>query len=167
MVMLKVSSPRRVSFFLPYLFGPYIFAVRTISAVCVQGRFCTHAWSCGFQRKLLFDVPTSLSARTPLGTCRDRLCCLGVWCHQGSMQRVTRHQSFRLSLYSRSTRPRAPYPATQVSRLGLGSTTLKKLDSTPNPFSFHPSDFDCTEFTSVLTRTSTLTVYCRSVSDIY
>ncbi|KAH9957194.1 hypothetical protein BC827DRAFT_1226638 [Russula dissimulans] len=57
MAMLKVSSPRRLSSFLLYLFGSYIFAARTISAVCVQGCPCTHAWSCGIQRRLLFDVP--------------------------------------------------------------------------------------------------------------
>ena len=41
----------------------------------------------------------------------------------------------------------------------LGSVQQPSKNWTPNSFSFHPSDFDSTEFTSMPTRTSTLTVY--------
>jgi|SRR5712671_6020378 len=46
-VEVKVSSPRYVS-----LFGSYIFALSRRTR-CP----CARAWSCGFQNKLLFDIP--------------------------------------------------------------------------------------------------------------
>ncbi|KAH9957189.1 hypothetical protein BC827DRAFT_1157364 [Russula dissimulans] len=46
----------------------------------------------------------TVSTLTSLGTCRDHLCCLGVWCHRGSMQLVlvTRRKGV---MEARSLRP--------------------------------------------------------------
>jgi hypothetical protein len=46
----------------------------------------------------------TVSTLTPLGTCRDHLYCLGVWCHQGSKQLVTRGKGVMKEQLLRSAR---------------------------------------------------------------